>query len=83
MTEWSSLHDADGTAENLPELLATAESSDDCGGVYSHLFHQGTVYTASHAALPQLTEMALRHPPAGYLASLDLANGEAMLECPF
>lgn len=82
MTEWSSLHHAYGTAENLPALLATAESSDDWDDAYSHLVHQGTVYSASYAALPLLTEMALRHPPAGYVAPLDLAAAILSSEDP-
>lgn len=73
MTRWSELRHAYGTAENVPTLLATAESSNDWDDAYSHLFHQGTVYSASMAALPLLAEMALRHQPAGFIAPMDLA----------
>lgn len=80
MTDWAALRHAYGTAENIPGLLAAAEQSGTDFGpawddVWSHLCHQGTVYTASYAALPLLTEIAERHPPAGYVAALDLASG--------
>ena len=80
MTDWAALHHAYGTAEDVPDLLAAAEDSGTDFGpawdeVWSRLCHQGTVYTASYAALPALLEIANRHPPAGYVAALDLASG--------
>ena len=42
--------------------------------MWSRLCHQGTVYTASYAALPLLADIAERHGPAGYVAALDLAS---------
>jgi hypothetical protein len=42
--------------------------------VWSRLCHQGTVYTASYAALLPLAGIAQRHAPAGYIAALDLAS---------
>ena len=41
--------------------------------LWSRLCHQGTVYTASYAALPHLADVAERQGPAGYVAALDLA----------
>lgn len=73
MPEWSRLRDAYGSAEDLPSVLESAESSGDWDEAYSRLFHQGTTYTASFAALPMLTEMALRQPAAGHVAAMDLA----------
>jgi hypothetical protein len=80
MTEWAALRHAYGTAEDVPGLLAAAEESRTDFGptwdeVWSRLCHQGTVYTASYAALPVLTAIAERHAPAGYVAALDLASG--------
>ena len=40
----------------------------------SRLCHQGTVYSASYAALPLLAEIAEHHDPSGYIAALDLAS---------
>ena len=80
MTEWAALHHAYGTAEDVPDLLAAAEESGTEFGpawdeVWGRLCHQGTVYTASYAALPVLTAIAERHASAGYVAALDLASG--------
>src|SRR3954453_13201851 len=78
MTGWASLRDAYGSAEHVPTLLATAATAGtDEGGVWGELWgrlcHQGTVYSASYAALPTLAEMAVRRGPAGYVAALHLA----------
>ncbi|MEU2493272.1 hypothetical protein [Streptomyces sp. NPDC007883] len=63
MTDWSRLCDAYGSAERTPELL-------DCLGagageevwreLWGRLCHQGTVSSASFAAIPRLAEVA-RH----------------------
>lgn len=79
MIDWVGLRHAYGTAEDMPGLLAAAESSGTDFGpawneVWSRLCHQGTVYTASYASLPLLGEIAERHAPAGYVAALDLAS---------
>lgn len=78
MTDWSTLRHAYGSAEDVPALLATAKRSGGDEGtawddLWSRLCHQGTVYSASYAALPALAAMAAHHPPAGYVASLHLA----------
>ncbi|MGW1817357.1 hypothetical protein ACWCQM_27765 [Streptomyces sp. NPDC002125] len=61
MTDWSQLTHAYGTADDVPALLAEA-GSDPQGPawteLWSRLCHQGTVYPASYAALPALTEKA-------------------------
>jgi hypothetical protein len=79
VTDWAVLRHAYGTAEDVSDLLAAAEESGTDFApaweeVWSRLCHQGTVYTASYAALPLLTAIAERHAPAGYIAALDLAS---------
>jgi hypothetical protein len=78
MTEWASLQDAYGSAEQVPVLLAAAAAAgtdehDSWGDLWIHLYNQGTVYSASYAALPALAEMSLEHEPGGYIAALHLA----------
>ncbi|WRZ88673.1 hypothetical protein OHB54_06125 [Streptomyces sp. NBC_01007] len=61
MTDWSQLHHAYGTAEDVPGLLDAARPNaqdPSWDELWSRLCHQGTVYSASYAALPALTEMA-------------------------
>ena len=79
MTNWAALHHAYGPAGDIPALLRAAEETgDDLGPawneVWSRLCHQGTVYTASYAALPLLAGISERHAPAGYIAALNLAS---------
>jgi hypothetical protein len=54
MTDWSRVSHAYGTAHDIPALLdgAGSEPTDEVlGELWSRLRHQGTVYTASYAAL--------------------------------
>lgn len=79
MTDWASLRSCYGSAENVPDLLRAAERSggdfgDAWDAVWNELYHQGTVYSASYAAIPILTAMSLRQQPRGYMASLHLAG---------
>ena len=66
MTDWSRLSHAYGDAQDVPGLLAQAASSNANGRVWtdlwSRLCHQGTVYAASYAAIPALTELAGSRP---------------------
>jgi hypothetical protein len=78
VTDWASLRDRYGSAERVPALLVTAEvAGTDEGGpwddLWTHLYHQGTVYSASYAALPTLANMSRQHTPSGYVAALHLA----------
>jgi hypothetical protein len=80
MTDWAALEDAYGSAEEVPQLLAAAEHGGRARrarrtweDLWSRLCHQGTVYSASYAALPALATMAARHQPAGYVEPLHLA----------
>ncbi|MEU8346186.1 hypothetical protein SAMN05443665_102977 [Actinomadura meyerae] len=61
MTDWSRLSHAYGSAENIPGLLdRVAAGRDDqaWNELWSALCHQGTVYSASFAALPRLAAIA-------------------------
>jgi hypothetical protein len=78
MNDWARLHHAYGAAEDVPALLAEAEATREEEGrvwddLWSRLCHQGTVYSASYAALPALSAMTAQHAPAGYVPSLHLA----------
>jgi hypothetical protein len=77
MTDWASLRDAYGSAEQVPALLAAAEQAGTSDGsawddLWGRLCHQGTVYSASYAALPALATMCLRHTAGGYSPALYL-----------
>lgn len=78
VTDWSLPRHAYGAAGDVPGLLAEARALDeDEGGVWDELWgrlcHQGTVYSASYAALPALKDMSVQRAPAGYTAPLHLA----------
>lgn len=63
MTDWSTLRDAYGSATEVPALFARwdSEASDQAHTeLWSRLCHQGSVYTASFAALPLLADFAAR-----------------------
>src|SRR5665647_2198853 len=69
MPEWSLLQDAYGPADRVPGLLARASAETDLvadvwGELWSRLCHQGTVYSASYAAIPWLAIMASGQPLA-------------------
>jgi hypothetical protein len=71
VTEWSLLGHAYGPADDIPGLLGQAgtdEHSAAWDDLWSRLCHQGSVYSASFAALPLLSEMA-----AGQVNALLLA----------
>lgn len=75
MTDWGLLRDAYGSAESIGSLLDQAESDGEevWADLWSRLCHQGTVYTASYAALPRLTELAERWNWATFNLPLFLA----------
>jgi hypothetical protein len=83
VTDWSELRTAYGTAEAVPAMLASAEAGDESGWdhLWSHLCHQGTVYSGSFAALPELARLAGQAAPAPfsqplYLAAMIAASGD-------
>ncbi len=77
MTDWPQLQHAYGTAEDVPHLLdsvGTDPRAPAWGELWSRLCHQGTVYSASYAALPALTQMARQWSPADRQTPLILAG---------
>lgn len=80
MTDWSSLRDAYGPATEIPRLLSEAAGVRAVDApvwdeLWGRLCHQGTVASASYAALPALTAMAEGYPPSSYVPPLFLAAG--------
>jgi hypothetical protein len=76
MTDWRALHDAYGSAELVGGLLERAHTGERAvwEELWSRLCHQGTVYSASYAALPRLAELARSRDPAGFIEPLSLAT---------
>jgi hypothetical protein len=77
MTDWAQLNHAYGSAEDIPGLLEQAEPdsrSHVWNDLWSRLCHQGTVYSASYAALPELTRIARRWPATDRVMPLFLAG---------
>jgi hypothetical protein len=76
MIDWKELTHAYGSAEDVPDLLAQL-SPDSESEVWSELWsclcHQGSVYSASFAALPALANAAARWHPKNRLQPLMLA----------
>ncbi|MFJ1840808.1 MULTISPECIES: hypothetical protein [unclassified Streptomyces] len=61
MTDWSQLSHAYGSAEDMPTLLgriAREPEPELWSDLWSALCHQGSVYSASFAALPWLADVA-------------------------
>ncbi|MFI0355560.1 hypothetical protein [Actinomadura sp. 9N407] len=76
MTDWTQLRHAYGRADDVPGMLdrlvpAQAEVWTE---LFSAICHQGTVYSASFAALPRLTELARDWEPADRLRPLSVAG---------
>jgi hypothetical protein len=77
MTDWSVLKHAYGSAEEIPLLLEqlSANAEDEVWNkLWSCLCHQGTVYSASFAALPVLAEYAESCSPWDRVPALLLAG---------
>lgn len=76
MTDWQALRDAYGSAELVGSLLDRGDTDERTvwEELWSRLCHQGTVYTASYAALPRLAELATRRDPSGFVEPLFLAT---------
>ena len=76
MTDWQALRDAYGSAELVGSLLDRGDTDERAvwEELWSRLCHQGTVYTASYAALPRLAELATRRDPSGFVEPLFLAT---------
>jgi hypothetical protein len=77
MTDWSQLSHAYGSAEDLPALLDQIEADPNAerwNDLWSALCHQGSVYSASFAALPRLTTIAAASDENERLRALLLAG---------
>lgn len=77
MVDWTSLHHAYGAAGDLPALLnsLTPDPADEVWGeLWSRICHQGSVYSASFAALPALADAAGRWQPNQRAQPLALAG---------
>lgn len=79
--DWASLHHAYGPAGDMPALLAQARAADapvnfqsePWFSLWSALDHQGDVYSASYAAVPELVDVAAERSDAVRVESLYLA----------
>ncbi|MGA5651758.1 hypothetical protein [Streptomyces seoulensis] len=77
MTDWARLSHAYGSAEAIPVLLdqiASAPSPERWNDLWSALCHQGSVYSASFAALPRLADIAGRDDREQAVNALNLAG---------
>lgn len=66
MLDWSALRHADGSAADVPQLLGEMTPDPNAnvwGELWGLLYHQGTVHSASFAALPSLLAAAERWKP--------------------
>ena len=79
-SRWSGLEQAYGSAEDVPRLLrhldpaSAGERRELWFGLWSVLWHQGGVYSASYAAVPHLVEFADRRPAAECAEALHLVG---------
>ncbi|WP_326737688.1 hypothetical protein [Streptomyces sp. NBC_01022] len=77
MTDWSRLSHAYGSAEDIPALLdriASDPASEHWSDLWSALCHQGSVYSASFAALPWLADVAGTDDREQAVSALTLAG---------
>lgn len=77
MTEWADLQTAYGSAHDVPRMIETwvqSPTDDNLDDLWSHLCHQGTVYSASYAAIPLLADACARLAPKERRDALMLAG---------
>jgi hypothetical protein len=77
MTDWTQLRHAYGRADDVPGMLDRLVPDEDAEvwiELSSAICHQGTVYSASFAALPRLTQLARDWASADRLWPLSLAG---------
>ncbi|MEV6353519.1 hypothetical protein [Streptomyces hydrogenans] len=77
MTDWPRLSHAYGSAEDIPALLTRIASEPEpelWSDLWSALCHQGSVYSASFAALPWLAGMADNEDRGQAVNALNLAG---------
>ncbi|WP_042431816.1 HEAT repeat domain-containing protein [Streptacidiphilus anmyonensis] len=86
--DWSSLHHAYGSAEEVPALLAALGSPDPeerdkaLSRYYAAVHHQGSVYPSTIASLPFLFELAEDHrtPDRAEIVRLLVSIGQSAIE---
>jgi hypothetical protein len=77
MEKWSELRDAYGPADDIPRLLAQLDPdprAEVWGELWVRLCHQGSVYSASFAAIPCLVQAAASWRPKDRTMILSLAG---------
>lgn len=77
MTEWADLQTAYGSAHDVPRMIEAwvqSPTDDNLDGLWSYLCHQGTVYSASYAAIPLLADACARLAPKERRDALVLAG---------
>jgi hypothetical protein len=81
--DWAALEHAYGPADDIPDLLRAAASADPAAReealdeLGSALCHQGSVGTATTAAVPFLARLAATGPPESRIRVLGLLHGAA------
>ncbi|WP_440899336.1 hypothetical protein [Actinosynnema sp.] len=83
-TDWSTLEHAYGRADDIPpmlEKLATDPDADTWSELWGSIYHQGSTYSASVAALPHLARIAELRPDAA-LDAVVLAGRISAAEWP-
>ncbi|MEV7123174.1 HEAT repeat domain-containing protein [Kitasatospora griseola] len=86
--DWSKMHHAYGTAEEVPALLRELDSAEEetrsraLSRFYSAVHHQGDVYRCTAASLPFLFELAQDAAAPGRAAVIELlvSIGESAIE---
>ncbi|WP_042365903.1 hypothetical protein [Streptacidiphilus neutrinimicus] len=86
--DWSSLHHAYGSAEEVPALLAALRSTDPkergkaLSRYYGAVHHQGSVYPSTIASLPFLFKLAEDHrtPDRAEIVQLIVSIGQSAVE---
>ncbi|MEV6305554.1 hypothetical protein AB0M02_39490 [Actinoplanes sp. NPDC051861] len=86
--DWSSMHHAYGSAEDVPGLLIALRSDDEgereeaLSGFYSAVHHQGDVYPCTTASLPFLFAMAAdpSTPDRAAIVALIVSIGEIAVD---
>ncbi|MFF3688327.1 hypothetical protein [Streptomyces sp. NPDC002187] len=80
--DWAGLEHAYGPADDVPDLLRAAQSADEdeqeraFEDLFSSLCHQGSIYSATAAAVPFLAQLAL-HGSGDRVRMLWLLGGAA------
>src|SRR5579863_4771016 len=82
-TDWSQLSHAYGEASDVPDMIRALAASDpdnrreELDALWSSILHQGSVYTATAAAIPFLIELLEDPNIHGKNDVLDLLQGAA------